>query len=92
VPKLGSAGEKVAVAPGYARNCLIPRKQAMYAIPKNIEVVKSVFGEIKESGSGFEEVLTEFSPTGYPVYDAMAGTLRAINFKVRLLLGMDAFT
>lgn len=83
MPKVGSAGEKVSVAPGYARNYLIPRKVAMYAIPKNIEVVKSVFGEIKEGTAGFEEIITEFSPAGYPIYDAMVGTLRAVNLKVR---------
>lgn len=36
VPKLGQMGEVVRVAPGYARNYLIPQKKARFATPETI--------------------------------------------------------
>lgn len=40
VPKLGHRGDVVKVAPGYARNFLLPRKLAVPATPGNTKVVE----------------------------------------------------
>ena len=40
VDKLGKAGEVVKVAPGYARNSLIPRHIAIEATPGNLKIVE----------------------------------------------------
>ncbi len=39
VPSLGKAGDLVQVAPGYGRNYLIPKKQALEASPANIQLL-----------------------------------------------------
>ncbi len=38
VPSLGKAGDLVQVAPGYGRNYLIPKKQALEASPANLRL------------------------------------------------------
>jgi large subunit ribosomal protein L9 len=40
VPSLGKAGDLVQVAPGYGRNYLIPKKQALEASPANIRLLE----------------------------------------------------
>ena len=40
VPSLGKAGDLVQVAPGYGRNYLIPKKQALEATPANIKLLE----------------------------------------------------
>lgn len=40
VPSLGKAGDLVQVAPGYGRNYLIPKKQALEASPANIKLLE----------------------------------------------------
>ena len=40
VPSLGKAGDLVQVAPGYGRNYLIPKKQALEASPANIQLLE----------------------------------------------------
>jgi len=41
VPNLGEAGEKVSVAPGYARNFLLPRKLAFEATGANVKTYEN---------------------------------------------------
>lgn len=40
VPKLGKAGDQVEVAPGYARNFLLPRRLAVEATPQNLRALE----------------------------------------------------
>ncbi len=40
VEKLGESGSVVEVAAGYARNCLLPHKQALLATERNIETAE----------------------------------------------------
>lgn len=40
VPDLGTIGDVVNVAPGYARNYLIPRKVAISATPENVKMME----------------------------------------------------
>jgi large subunit ribosomal protein L9 len=40
VPSLGKAGDLVQVAPGFGRNYLIPKKQALEASPVNIHLLE----------------------------------------------------
>ncbi len=39
-PALGKAGDQVEVAPGYARNFLLPRKLAVEATPQNLRALE----------------------------------------------------
>ena len=40
VPKVGARGERVRVAPGYARNFLLPRRLAVLATDGNLRAMK----------------------------------------------------
>ena len=42
VEKLGNRGDVVAVAPGYARNFLLPRKLAIEATPGNMKALEKI--------------------------------------------------
>jgi large subunit ribosomal protein L9 len=46
---LGHSGAEVWVAPGYARNCLIPKKLAVYATPSNVQAFKVVLPAAEEA-------------------------------------------
>ena len=45
---LGHAGAEVWVAPGYARNFLVPKQLAVYATPANLEKFKVVLPDAEE--------------------------------------------
>ena len=51
VRHLGKLGDKVNVSPGYARNFLIPEKQAVFATPQNIELFEKRRAEFEKSAS-----------------------------------------
>ena len=42
VPKLGKAGDQVDVAPGFARNFLLPRRLAVEATPQNLRALEQL--------------------------------------------------
>ena len=42
IEKLGSRGDVVKVAPGYARNFLLPRKLAVEALPGNLKRIEKI--------------------------------------------------
>src|SRR5438552_16701164 len=42
IEKLGSRGDVVTVAPGYARNYLLPRKLALEALPDNLKRLEKI--------------------------------------------------
>src|SRR2546422_4438645 len=46
VEKLGNRGEVVTVAPGYARNFLLPRKLAIEATPGNMKQLERIRGAL----------------------------------------------
>jgi large subunit ribosomal protein L9 len=46
IQKLGKLGETVKVAPGYARNFLIPKDKAVLATKSNIEIFKQRQAEL----------------------------------------------
>jgi large subunit ribosomal protein L9 len=48
IEKLGSRGEVVDVAPGYARNYLLPRKLALEALPGNLKRLEKIRGALNK--------------------------------------------
>ncbi len=52
VNTLGRAGDIVKVAPGYARNYLLPKRIALAADPKNMKWVEQQKGKIIEKAAG----------------------------------------
>jgi large subunit ribosomal protein L9 len=46
IEKLGSRGDVVKVAPGYARNYLLPRKLALEALPGNLKRLEKIRGSL----------------------------------------------
>jgi large subunit ribosomal protein L9 len=70
VPNLGSVGDLVEVADGYARNFLIPRNLAMLATTRNIKqlahtkrVIDKKRANILDSAEGLATTLNEMSVT-----------------------------
>jgi large subunit ribosomal protein L9 len=58
VPSLGKAGDLVQVAPGFGRNYLIPKKQALEASPANLQLLerqKQLF--LKKAGNEKQRAL-----------------------------------
>ncbi len=58
VPSLGKAGDLVQVAPGFGRNYLIPKKQALEASPANLKLLerqKQLF--LKKAGNEKQRAL-----------------------------------
>lgn len=51
VGKLGNLGTKVRVKPGYARNCLIPKGQALPATANNIERFEANRAELEKAAA-----------------------------------------
>ena len=48
VPSLGKMGDLVKVSDGYARNCLIPQKKAVYATEKNVNTLDHQKREVQD--------------------------------------------
>jgi large subunit ribosomal protein L9 len=48
IEKLGARGEVVTVAPGYARNYLLPRKLALEALPGNLKRLEKIRGALNK--------------------------------------------
>ena len=61
VRKLGSMGEIVTVADGFARNYLVPRGLAIEASSKNVESLKHAQRMIQEKARKVKESLGEFA-------------------------------
>jgi large subunit ribosomal protein L9 len=62
VEKLGTRGQLVEVAPGYARNFLLPRKLAILATPgnrKQLEKMRATFAKKEATEKGAAEKLAE---------------------------------
>jgi large subunit ribosomal protein L9 len=62
VEKLGNRGDLVTVAPGYARNFLLPRKLALEATPgnlKRLEKMRAAFAKKESSERGDAQKLAE---------------------------------
>jgi len=51
IEKLGSRGEVVTVAEGYARNYLLPRKLAVEALPGNVKRLEKIRGVLAKRSS-----------------------------------------
>ena len=48
IEKLGSRGDVVTVAPGYARNYLLPRRLALEAVPGNLKRLEKIRGALNK--------------------------------------------
>ena len=48
IEKLGARGDVVTVAPGYARNYLLPRKLALEALPGNLKRLEKIRGALNK--------------------------------------------
>jgi len=62
VERLGKVGEVVTVAPGYARNYLMPRRMALEATEQNlagIEIEKKRYAKIQARAAGEARALAE---------------------------------
>src|SRR5689334_19106675 len=51
IEKLGSRGDVVTVAEGYARNYLLPRKLAVEALPGNVKRLEKIRGVLAKRSS-----------------------------------------
>ncbi len=62
---------------------------AMYAIPKNVAIVKEMFGDTVEAEEAKKRAIAEAAandptaPTGFPLFDATSIFVRSLNFRVR---------
>ncbi len=55
IEKLGTAGQVVDVAPGYARNYLLPRRLAIEATPANLKRLEKIREQIARKAAGEKE-------------------------------------
>lgn len=55
IEKLGTAGQVVDVAPGYARNYLLPRRLAIEATPANLRRLEKIREQIARKAAGEKE-------------------------------------
>ncbi len=55
IEKLGTAGQVVDVAPGYARNYLLPRRLAIEATPANLKRLEKIHEQIARQAAGEKE-------------------------------------
>ncbi|MCL6482302.1 MAG: 50S ribosomal protein L9 [Firmicutes bacterium] len=61
IEKLGTAGQVVDVAPGYARNYLLPRRLAIEATPANLKRLEKIREQFARKAAGEKEVAQQLA-------------------------------
>ncbi|MCL6566645.1 MAG: 50S ribosomal protein L9 [Acidobacteriia bacterium] len=61
IEKLGTAGQVVDVAPGYARNYLLPRRLAIEATPANLKRLEKIREQIARKAAGEKQAAAKLA-------------------------------